>query len=619
MSDKTSSPPATPENGVGTGAGAASQATPRFAAKPLPPAPNLEQLKKQARELQRAFESGDAQARQRVGQHVPRVLAAQVPSSANLKLSKAYFVLAREHGFPSWLRFKEYVARINSARASSQRPFSTDISYFEDRAHGLLRTQQDGLPSSLQQIKEFHPRFASASDDEVRAAQFSQDDARLVLAREHGFDSWSELERHINSLSTGRTVEPFMSAFQALKEGDITRFETILQQDPTLLNARGTNGNTLLNLAASLKQLDAVRILIEAGTDVNIGNRYGWTALHQAGYANMPELAEVLLQAGASPQLSARGDGGTPLVQALFWGHAATADTLAAHGIYPLNLRVAAGLGRVDLLQEMFDAEGELTPQAGAQRDYYRPHPGFMSWTPSDDAQEITDEAFVYAAKCGRIDALDFLLQHGANVNAEPYNGTALHWACSTGQLTTVAWLLDRGADIQSLSKFGGEAGLSALHIAAWSGKTEVARLLLQRGADVTLREKRYWATPLDWADFNGRTATRDFLLAHGEHDVLDCVRFNLLDSVRSQLEADPSLANRFVFEPPVDIDVHAATPLLIFQAIWAGHREMLQLLLERGADPNPQWKENGKSPLQLAQEQGKDDLVQLLRQHGAK
>jgi ankyrin repeat protein len=45
---------------------------------------------------------------------------------------------------------------------------------------------------------------------------------------------------------------------------------------------------------------------------------------------------------------------------------------------------------------------------------------------------------------------------------------------------------------------------LSALHVAAWGGKTEVARLLLQHGADITLREKRYIATPLDWAEFTG-------------------------------------------------------------------------------------------------------------------
>lgn len=582
----------------------------------LPAAPSLEQLKNQARELQRAVESGEAQAKQRVGQHVPRVLDRD---AATLKLSKAYFVLAREHGFPSWPRFKAYIQRLGHGGADLQRPFSSDISYFDDRAQGLLRTQRDGLHSSLQQIKTFHPRFAEASDAEIRNAEFTQDDARLVLAREHGFDSWTVLERHVQALSSGRTVEPFMLAFRALEASDTAQFETVLRQDPTLLNARGTNGNTLLNLAASLKQLDAVRILIEAGTDVNIGNRYGWTALHQAAYANMPELADMLLQAGASPQLSARGDGGTPLMQALFWGHAEMADKLAAHGIHPLNLRVAAGLGRLDLLEMFFDSDGKLKPQAGAHREYYRPHPGFTSWTPSGEPQEIIDEALVYAAKCGRIAALEFLLQRGAAINAEPYNGTALHWACSTGQVACVAWLIDHGADIHQLSKFGGESGLSPLHVAAWSGKTEVARLLVEKGSDVNLRERRYFATPLDWAEFNGRQETRAFLLENGGQDILDSVRFNLLDRVRAMLDADPSLVNRFVFDPPADIHAQAATPLLIFQAIWSGHPEMLQLLLERGADPNPQWKEDGKSPLALAQEHGKDDLAQLLRQHGAR
>jgi hypothetical protein len=75
-----------------------------------------------------------------------------------------------------------------------------------------------------------------------------------VLAREHGFDSWADLQRHIKSLSSGRTVEPFMLAFRALEAGDTAQFETVLRHDPTLINARGTNGNTLLNLAASLKQ-----------------------------------------------------------------------------------------------------------------------------------------------------------------------------------------------------------------------------------------------------------------------------------------------------------------------------------------------------------------------------
>jgi ankyrin repeat protein len=122
----------------------------------------------------------------------------------------------------------------------------------------------------------------------------------------------------------------------------------------------------------------------------------------------------------------------------------------------------------------------------------------------------------------------------------------------------------------------------------------------------------------LGWADFNGQQETRDFLLAQSTPDILDAVRFNRLDQVRTMLDDEPSLVNRFVFEPPADIDPHAETPLLIYRAIWSGHVEMLQLLLERGADPNLQWQNSGKSPLAVAQEQGKDALAALLRQYGA-
>ena len=67
--------------------------------------------------------------------------------------------------------------------------------------------------------------------------------------------------------------------------------------------------------------LELVRLLLERGADPNRGNDYGWTKLHQAGYSNRPKLAQVMLDAGGRLDLSARGDGGTPLVAALFWGH----------------------------------------------------------------------------------------------------------------------------------------------------------------------------------------------------------------------------------------------------------------------------------------------------------
>jgi hypothetical protein len=102
-----------------------------------------------------------------------------------------------------------------------------------------------------------------------------------------------------------------------------------------------------------------------------------------------------MLGAGAHTDLFARGDGGTPLVAALFWGHREVVGLL---GREPVNLRVAAGLGDLELIRELAG-----TPQAGVRRGFYRPHGGFPAWQPSDEPQEVLDEALVWAAKADRM------------------------------------------------------------------------------------------------------------------------------------------------------------------------------------------------------------------------
>ena len=111
------------------------------------------------------------------------------------------------------------------------------------------------------------------------------------------------------------------------------------------MRATGTNGNDLLGMATATCDERLVAVLLERGADPSRANAHGWTPLHQAGYSGLPRLAQMLLDAGAPVDVSARGDGGTPLVVALFWGHREAAELLASHGVVPANLRVAAGLG----------------------------------------------------------------------------------------------------------------------------------------------------------------------------------------------------------------------------------------------------------------------------------
>src|SRR5690606_23542644 len=114
--------------------------------------------------------------------------------------------------------------------------------------------------------------------------------------------------------------------------------------------------------------------------DPNDPNDRGWTALHQAAYANVPELADRLIAVGASVEAEAHGAGGTPLVVALFWGHREVADRLARHGVVPRNLRAAAGVGDATRVETCFANDGALSAEAGAARGFYRPHSGFPDW-----------------------------------------------------------------------------------------------------------------------------------------------------------------------------------------------------------------------------------------------
>jgi ankyrin repeat protein len=418
---------------------------------------DLEQLRKQAKERVRA--------RRAAGEEV--------------KLSDVQFELAAELGFASWPSLKEHVERLGA-----EQPFRTDLEYYEGRAEGIATVNGVDLA-----------------------------EARRELARRHGFASWRRLARHVEALREGaEAATPFMLAYRAVEANDRGSLLQLLDRHPALVTVRGTNGNDLLGMAGDL---GIVRLLLDRGADPNRGNDYGWTKLHQAGYGNQRELALLLLDAGALTDVSARGDGGTPLIQALFWGHREVVDVL---GTEPGNLRVAAGLGLTDMIRELVG-----TSAAGAHRDFYRPHGGFPAWQPSDDPQEVLDEALVWAAKAGRVEAIRLLVEQGADVAADPYRGTPLAWAAANGRVDAIRTLVELGADPNQRGTFGGPShgeGVTALHLAAQSGRRTAVETLLELGADATVRDRLHDGPPWGWAEFGGHSTLAALLRnAAGEAD----------------------------------------------------------------------------------------------------
>jgi ankyrin repeat protein len=387
-------------------------------------------------------------------------------AGADVRLSDVQFELAREHGFPSWPKLKEHFERLGA-----EQPFRTDIEYYEGRADGIATT-----------------------------SGVSVGKAREELAHRHGFPSWQRLRCHVEALRVGEEAPtPFMLAYRAVEDGDRERLVELLDRHPELVRVRGTNSNDLLGMA---DDLELVRLLLDRGADPNRGNNYGWTKLHQAGYSNRRDLALLMLAAGARTDLFARGDGGTPLVVALFWGHREVVDLL---GLEPRNLRVAAGLGLVDEIRTLAG-----TAQAGAHRGFYRPHGGFPAWQPSDDPQEVLDEALVWAAKSDRVEALDVLVELGSRVDADLYRGTALTWAAVNGRTAAIRRLLELGADPNRLGTFGGPThgeGVTALHLAAQNGRSAAVDALLAGGADPAIRDALHNGPAWGWADFGGHPA----------------------------------------------------------------------------------------------------------------
>jgi len=399
------------------------------------------------------------------------------------------------------------------------------MQWITDRVHGLLRTRQSAGPAALEQIREWHPRFSGCSDEEIRQAPFTEADARLVYAREHGFDSWDDLVRRVNllaSASNAEATEPFLAAYRALESGDIAALKSLLRDHPRLAQERGTNGNSLLNLAVSIAAngepdlgLARVETLLVAGADVNDPNDRGWTPLHQAAYSNQCAVAAALIKRGAELDTEAHGSGGTPLIAALFWGHREVADLLGIHSVAPGNLRAAAGLGNQDLLEKCFSGEKSLTLEAFAARGFYRPHSGFPDWQPSADPQQVLDEALVWACKSGRTGVLSRLVRAGAHLDADPYRGTPLVWAAVCNRTETAEWLIDHGATINHKATFGGLThgqGVTALHMASQYGRLSMVQLLIQKGADPTIKDDLYHADAAAAANYFGQIAVRDYL-----------------------------------------------------------------------------------------------------------
>ena len=240
-------------------------------------------------------------------------------------------------------------------------------------------------------------------------------------------------------------------------------------------------GLTALVFAAREGDLDSVRILLEAGADVNQTTQYGWTALLTATQNRHYVLGTYLLDHGANPNL-ANGGGWTPL-------YLATDNRNIEGGDYPVR---ASDLDHLDFIKTLLSRGADVNVRA---KDSTETRTIFtMQWLYEDGATP-----FVRAAQSGDLELMKLLLAHGADPKiATTNNVTALAVASGIGwvegithersrqdSLEAVKLCLDLGID----PNVADGDGRTALHGAAHKGRNEVVQLLVDRGARLEARD----------------------------------------------------------------------------------------------------------------------------------
>jgi ankyrin repeat protein len=124
--------------------------------------------------------------------------------------------------------------------------------------------------------------------------------------------------------------EPSKLIIKAAKSGDAETVQALLKEDPTLVDARDSDGSTPLHCATWKGQQNVVAVLLEAGANVNAVNQnehWGTTPLHAAAHANQTAIAKMLLEGGADPKAK-DSEGRTPFFHTTFHKAKAVAKLL---------------------------------------------------------------------------------------------------------------------------------------------------------------------------------------------------------------------------------------------------------------------------------------------------
>jgi ankyrin repeat protein len=625
--------------------------------------PDLDQLKRQAKELLAAFVAGNAEAVAEVNAHY------RDADAATFALHDAQLVLARSYGFDSWPKLKAYTDGVSVKRLVDA-VRAGDI----PQVRAMLKARPELVNMAMAENDEhraLHFAVLTRAPEMVRLLMEHGADARrgiyphrdatgpLTIATERGYadivaliDEQEQRRRETKTGSNAPVTAAQDELNEAIGEGDEARALAILEREPALSNACDRRGWTPLHMAAAVLNQRLVAWLLDHGADVNGSGPGDRTPLDRAdgrgwrkagGLEKYPAVAGVLRERGA--ELTARSAVALGEADWLRARHAegALANPIAGPGGL---LSVAVRHDRPEILALLLD----------------------LGFDPDERTRLGDLEEVVYSwgmplhhcAGLGKHAMAEMLLDHGADPNGQVYaSGSVMYSALAAGDAAMVKLLERRGG-------FADAATVGHLRL------TEQARQMLTDEAAGRLREGAFMnvngtlAQELLWAGLRGgdpeivRMALErvDWPRDHpdwfgklwsplpGHKPRTDADHALYLECFRLVLErCDPNVRHsrfgRTVLHDVAASDesvspeeaVAFATMLLDAGAKvdqrddllrstplgWAcrwGRIELVRLLIERGADPVEADAEPWTTPKAWAAKMGRDDVLAVLLGH---
>lgn len=255
---------------------------------PQSPRRSLESLKKEAKRWLRELHAGDATALARLAAALPD----RRPSEPTLR--EAQHALARELGFEGWSELK------TEAEGTGKMPVLS-IAQYEVMVEALLDAFRSGTPEAMERHYQhtWHRRSWPAMRSYVLldlgrrpsdTAEISLDDARLLVANEHGFDDWSELTAYVTAPpAAGITLVKPMRANHTVSREWNQILEALDGADNITIDAQGQMTDALLR--------DLVRHPNVTG--LNLGGSRGITDKGIAVLSRLPNLRQLDLNSTA--------------------------------------------------------------------------------------------------------------------------------------------------------------------------------------------------------------------------------------------------------------------------------------------------------------------------------